>query len=126
MDEALRGLGLTTPQYAALSALEGEPGMSGAELARWGFVTPQTMNGIVANLEGRGLIERRPHPGHGRVLQAFLTESGGDLLARAHRSVEEIEELMLAHLSDDERLRLAEMLHACVTALDIAKQPGRS
>ena len=47
MDEELRGVGLTTPQYAALSALGEEPGASGAGLARRCFVTPQTMNGIL-------------------------------------------------------------------------------
>src|SRR3712207_8022525 len=51
MDGALRGVGLTTPQYAALSVLEGEEGISGALLARRCFVTPQTMNGILVNLE---------------------------------------------------------------------------
>jgi DNA-binding MarR family transcriptional regulator len=34
MDTALRGLGLTTPQYAALTFLEESPGLSGAQLAR--------------------------------------------------------------------------------------------
>jgi len=117
MDEALRGLGLTTPQYAALSALEEEPGMSGADLARWAFVTPQTMNGIVVGLEGRGLIERRPHPTHGRVLMAFPTREGEALVARAHKLVEEIEERMLRGLDEQERLRLAETLRDCADAL---------
>jgi hypothetical protein len=43
MDGALRDMGLTTPQYAALSVLGDEPGLSGAELARRCFVTPQTI-----------------------------------------------------------------------------------
>jgi DNA-binding MarR family transcriptional regulator len=39
MDRALETKGLTTPQYAALSALERESGLSNAELARRSFVT---------------------------------------------------------------------------------------
>jgi DNA-binding MarR family transcriptional regulator len=76
MDGALKKVGLTTPQYAALSVMEGEKGLSGASLARRCFVTPQTMNGILVNLEKAGLLERRPHPEHGRVLQAYLTGRG--------------------------------------------------
>jgi len=44
MDEELRGLGVTTPQYAAMSVLAEEPGLSNAQLARRSSVTPQTMN----------------------------------------------------------------------------------
>ncbi|MGB3634032.1 MAG: MarR family transcriptional regulator [Rubrobacteraceae bacterium] len=118
MDEALRSMGLTTPQYAALSALEGAPGLSGAELARRSFVTPQTMNGVLANLEAAGLIERHPHPEHGRVLQAYLTEPGEELVSRTHRVVEDIEERMLAYLDEDSRILLAEMLRACTDSLE--------
>ena len=117
MDGKLRSLGLTTPQHAAMSALEAEPGMSGAALARRGFVTPQTMNGIVANLEAAGVVERRPHPEHGRVLQAYLTERGEELLSRAHALVEAVEERMLAGLNEDERLKLAEALRGCADSL---------
>jgi DNA-binding MarR family transcriptional regulator len=117
MDEALRGLGLTTPQYAALSALEAEPGMSGAQLARWAFVTPQTMNGILTNLEGRALISRRPHPEHGRILMAFLTASGQESLREAHRAVVEIEESMLSGLTEGDRAQLATTLRQLADAL---------
>ena len=40
MDAALDERGLTTPQYAALSAIEAAPGLSNAALARRSFVTP--------------------------------------------------------------------------------------
>ena len=63
MDNALREIGLTTPQYAALNAIEEKPGLSGNKIARQCFVTPQTMNLILTNLESVGLIIRRPHPG---------------------------------------------------------------
>lgn len=95
MDGALWEIGMTTAQYAALSALEAAPGLSGAELARRGFVTPHTMNVILTNLEATGLVVRRPHPEHGRVLQACLTEIGEDSVARAHGLVEAVERRML-------------------------------
>ena len=118
LDGALRGIGLTTPQYAALSALGSSPGLSGAELARRGFVTPQTMNVIVAGLESAGLILRRPDPTHGRVLRAYLTETGKDLLSRADREAEAVNRRMLAGLDQGERYQLLDALRTCVDSLE--------
>jgi DNA-binding MarR family transcriptional regulator len=118
MDKALREVGMTTAQYAALSTLEASPGLSGAELARRSFVTPQTMNAILANLEAAGLVVRRPHPEHGRVLQAYLTKKmGEESVAGAHGLVEAVERRMLDRLSRDDRRRLLEALRGCADAL---------
>jgi DNA-binding MarR family transcriptional regulator len=117
MDSALRGVGLTTPQYAALSVLEEEAGLSGAALARRCFVTPQTMNQILMNLQGSKMVERRPHPEHGRVLSVYLTRKGAELVALAHGEVEAIEERMLAGLDRGERYRLLEALRGCAESL---------
>lgn len=118
MDEALRGVGLTTAQYAALSALDEAPGLSGAELARRGFVTPQTMNGVVANLEAAGFLTRRQDPAHGRVLRGYLTEAGRETLGVAHGLVREIESRMVAPLDGAERERLVVALRRCADALE--------
>lgn len=117
MDGALKELGVTTPQYAALSVLAEEPGLSNAGLARRSFVTPQTMNQILARLEAARLVERRPHPEHGRVLQAYLTEEGEKLRQECAKRVDAIEERMVAGLSEDERLGLLELLRECSAAL---------
>jgi DNA-binding MarR family transcriptional regulator len=117
MDGALRGVGLTTPQYAALSVLEEEAGLSGAALARRCFVTPQTMNQILMNLQGSKMVERRPHPEHGRVLSVYLPRKGAELVALAHGEVGAIEERMLAGLDRGERYRLLEALRGCAESL---------
>lgn len=121
VDEALKEARLTTPQYAALSVLEEEPGLSGADLARRSFVTPQTMNVIVTKLENHGLIERGPHPGHGRVLRAYLTDEGRKLVSSAHEKVEAVEDKMLYGISQEDRIRLARTLDGCADALEIRK-----
>lgn len=118
MDGVLREVGVTVAQYAALSALEAAPGLSGAELARRGFVTPQTMNEILVNLENAGFIVRCSHPEHGRILQSFLTDAGQELVSRAHVVVEDIERRMLAGLGQDDRRRLLEALCSCAGALE--------
>lgn len=126
VDEALKRAGLTTPQYAALSVLEASPGISGAELARHSFVTPQTMNAIVARLEAAGLISRGVHPAHGRVLRAYLTEAGKKLLSGAHRSVRMVEERMLADLNTEERQLLLDTLRRCTSSLETGADQGVS
>jgi len=123
MDEVLRRRGLTTAQYAALSALEEAPGLSGAELARRCFVTPQTMNEIVAHLEVAGLVERR-RGDDARVLRAALTAAGQELIAVCHQAVAVIEERMVSGLSPRERQQLLGGLHRCVDALEAASAPA--
>lgn len=91
MDERLRDLELTVPKYAVLNALEKEPGASNAELARRAFITPQSMQGIISNLEKSGLIIRESDPAHGRIQKAELTESGRKIVSKAHATAEEIE-----------------------------------
>jgi DNA-binding MarR family transcriptional regulator len=117
MDKGLERHGLTTAQYAALAMLEDASGISSAELARRCFVTPQTMNVIVAGLERRGLLERRAHPVHGRILETTLTGDGAALLELAHEQVRAIEAQMSAQLSTTERRQLFDLLGRCTRAL---------
>ena len=117
MDAELRELDVTTPQYAALSVLAEEPGISGAALARRSFVTPQTIHQIMLRLEAAGLVERRAHPEHGRVLQAYLTEEGENLRRECAIRVDALEDRMISWLSEDERRTLLELLRGCSAAL---------
>ena len=91
MDAALRDHGLSGAQYAALSVLAREPGMSGADLARACNTTPQAMNGVIATLERDGLVARTPHPTHGRILQVELTAEGRRRLDAATPAVRALE-----------------------------------
>lgn len=117
MDDRLGDADLTTPQYAALTALEREDGLSNAELARRCFVTPQTMHSIVTRLEENGLLERSPHPNHGRIQQLHLTDEGQARLDRGHEIVNEIEDAMTADVSDEEEEQAKQVLIKCAGAL---------
>lgn len=117
MVDALEPLRLTIPQYAAMTALGEEPGLSNADLSRRAFVTPQTMHAVLADLERRALLVRHPHPEHRRVLQAELTRSGARLLEAAAAAVDAVEDRMLDDLSDTARSRLASGLAQCIDAL---------
>jgi DNA-binding MarR family transcriptional regulator len=120
MDNSLRPLGLTTPQYAALAAVEEVPGTSGAELARRCFVTPQTMNEIVRGLLNRNLLVRRENARGARVIPLSLSPRGRVLLKDAHQAVYEVEERMLESLNRGARGDLLAALRKCAEALEKA------
>ncbi len=117
MDQTLADL-LTPPQYAALSALSNETGLSNADLARRCFVTPQTMHQILGGLESRSLIGRSPHQRHGKIVQVTVTEAGRQLLAKAHTLVDEVEKKMTRGLSAVEEEQATSVLLRCCTALE--------
>jgi DNA-binding MarR family transcriptional regulator len=117
MDQVLGPRGLTAPQYAVLSALEREPGISNAELARRAFVTPQTMVRIVEHLEALGLVARHAHPSHGRIRPASLTRQGEKRVAGCHAGVAGLEQEMLADLGPEQRRQLLDLLVKCAVAL---------
>jgi DNA-binding MarR family transcriptional regulator len=117
LDEELRGMGLSTAKYSALSALMNAGEMSAADLARLGFVRPQTMGDIVKALERDGLLERRRHPVHGRIQLVCLSERGREVATQADERVKAIESELSAPLSDDERAATIDALRRCTHAL---------
>jgi DNA-binding MarR family transcriptional regulator len=121
MADVLREHGATLAQYAVLTALDEEPGLSNAGLARRAFVTPQTMNQVLLELEQKGWVTRHPHPGHARILQAELSETGRAALSACHQAADVVEQQMLAPLTPSDRQQFAATLRACIEAL--SKQP---
>jgi DNA-binding MarR family transcriptional regulator len=116
--ERVRPHGLTTLQYTTLSVLHrhGTP-LSNAQLARRAYMTPQSMSEVIDALESKGLIKRNPHPNHGRLLPATLTPKGRRELASCDRAVDEMEDVMLAELSDRDREVFLEMVKSAVRSL---------
>jgi DNA-binding MarR family transcriptional regulator len=94
---------LSLPEFTALSVLKRRPGLSNAQLARRSFITPQSMNDVVATLERRGLVERRVDPSHGRILRARLTPAGRGRLRRVSPSVEALQNELLADVPEGDR-----------------------
>jgi DNA-binding MarR family transcriptional regulator len=99
LDETLRGSGVTTLQYTALTVLAHRDGTSAAQLARDSFVTPQSMADMLRALERRGLIRRATNPGSRRELLVHLTDDGRSLLRQHAAGAAGIETLMTAGLT---------------------------
>jgi DNA-binding MarR family transcriptional regulator len=92
MEKALADFEITPPQFSVLTMIVAYPGVSGADLARLTFLTPQTINVIVRNLEKAGAIEKSAHAVHGRILRLTATARGTALLRRCRGRVNEIED----------------------------------
>src|SRR5580704_18563514 len=117
MTTALRRHGASLPEYAVLTALDEEPGLSNAGLARRAFVTPQTMNQVLRELEQKGWVGRHPDPAHARILQADLTPTGRTALRACRLAVYAVEEQMLAPLAPGDIEQFTATLRACIQAL---------
>ena len=102
MESVLRGHGLTGAQYAVLSVLARNPGMSGADLARACNTTPQAMNGVLATLEREGLVERHPHPVNGLIRQVTATDAGEPRLKTATPAIRALEAAIEENLDGDQ------------------------
>jgi DNA-binding MarR family transcriptional regulator len=118
MEAALRSHRLTPAQYAALSVLAREAEMSGADLARACNTTPQAMNGVLSTMEREGLVERHPHPTHGRIRQVTLTDEGQRRVEATNPSVRKLERAIEEGLSRDEVATLKAWLVAAAERLD--------
>nr|WP_297993789.1 MarR family transcriptional regulator [uncultured Actinomyces sp.] len=118
MDEALRPLGLSAPQYLCLELLSRAPGASTSDLAREAFVTRQTMSTLLRTLVDRGLAQRAAQASSGRALPVQLTPEGRSLLKEASKVTEEIERVMVAPLSETQLRTVREAMSACIAALE--------
>ncbi len=117
MDRALSDLGVTSPQFAVLTMIVAYPGVSGAELARLTYLTPQTINVIVGNLERDGAIEKSAHATHGRILRLHATVKGQALVKRCRARVAAIETGIADLLDKDEERIVRRWLSAVAEKL---------
>jgi DNA-binding MarR family transcriptional regulator len=125
MDRLVRRFGVTTLQYTALSVLNLNPGLSSAQLARRSFVSAQAANELVAALERKNLIQRRPDSANRRILKVYLTEPGRTVLRACDELVNEMEARMLLNLTDADQRALRYGLELCVAGLR-AERPDHS
>jgi DNA-binding MarR family transcriptional regulator len=117
IDDVVKAHGLSVNQYTTLSVLDHRSGLSNAQLARRSLVSPQSANEVLLALEERGLVRRRAHPDHGRILQTRLTAKGRRTLAACDAHVREVEDAMVKSLTNQQQATLRHALLSCVHAL---------
>jgi MarR family transcriptional regulator, organic hydroperoxide resistance regulator len=119
MDEALRPQGVTTAQLHVLKTLHNEPGVSGAQLARACYVTPQSAQSLLKGLETGGWIVRVKDKVNDRILVARLTPSGEELLETAETAARVIEKKVWKGVSDEAVGSLNALLEQCLGNLEM-------
>lgn len=117
MEERLKPLGLSPAQYSVLAELNVRPNQTNADLAERAFITPQSMQGVLARLETLGYVERRQDSRHGRRQLARLTGEGHARAEAANIVVMRIEAELAAAVAPvgmNETLALMSRLHGAM------------
>jgi DNA-binding MarR family transcriptional regulator len=113
----LADIEITPPQFSVLTMIVSYPGVSGADLARLTFLTPQTINVIVRNLERMGAIRKAADAEHGRILRLTATAKGQALLKRCRARVREVDDRLAALVGRDDEKVVRRWLSAVGEAL---------
>jgi len=106
----LERLGLRRQEFAVMSVIAVEPGLTQQALVERSGIDPSSMVQILDALEAEGRAERRPHPTDRRKRAIHLTREGRAVLARARRAASKVGEATFAPLTPDERAELHRLL----------------
>jgi len=108
--ERMAPYGLKQIDFSVLSLLAHNPGATSRQLCTTLDILPPNLVSLVATLDSRGLIERRPHPHDGRAVGLHLTSAGDALVREAEQAVVQLEADASAKLTARERETLIKLL----------------
>ncbi|MFZ7091130.1 MarR family winged helix-turn-helix transcriptional regulator [Primorskyibacter sp. 2E233] len=97
------GVDMTPVQYAALEAIEVNPGVDQATVAALIAYDRATIGGVIDRLEAKGLIQRRVSETDRRARVLTLTEDGARQLQVFRPIVAELQTTILQGLNKSER-----------------------
>ena len=108
--ERMAVYGLKQVDFSVLSLLAHNPGATSRQLCATLDILPPNLVSLVAAMDSRGLIERRPHPRDGRAVGLHLTAAGRKLVREAEQTVTQLELDASAKLTARERESLIKLL----------------
>lgn len=109
MKKALSTAGLTPRHAMTLMHLEDGP-IGQRALAERLEVDPSVLVGILNDLEGDGLAERRRDPADRRRHNVAITAAGSTVLGTTNAALDEVEQGLFANLSADDQETLRALL----------------
>ena len=112
--EECRAFDLTPVQYAALIAIHTHPGIDATRLSAVIAFDRSTLGSVIARLEAKRYIERRPAPEDKRIKLLYLTKSGAALLRDVTPAVERAQARMLQPLKPADRKTLTVLMEQLV------------
>ena len=120
MEDALRPLSLSLSQYNVLKSLEASSLVTGAELARKAFVTPQTMHTILTTMERKELIVRTTISGNTKSFNISCTDKGKATLSNADQALAKLFDQANASLTSNEYDELEHLLTKLSSGLKVS------
>lgn len=113
-DELLAPLGVGVGHLTVLMLLDPREPLSQQQIAHRLGVDRTTMVSLVDDLEGRGLVVRRPDPTDRRRNVLEITAAGDDALRRGTAASDEAERRLLSGLGESEAETLRDLLRRLV------------
>jgi len=104
------GTGLTPSQLSALAVVDRRGPLTLGRLAEVEHVAPPTVTRLVLKLVSAGLVERRPDPHDGRVVNLVVTERGRALMEESRRRKTAFLAAGIGRLDSHARQRLVDAL----------------
>jgi DNA-binding MarR family transcriptional regulator len=108
--EALEPVGIGPREFLLLRFVAASGGQAQQALAQRLGVPPSRMVALIDDLEGRGLVERRPDPDDRRVRAVHMTRKGRQTLEHAAQVAVEYEQKLCSPLEQGERDELIDLL----------------
>lgn len=110
LDERVRSLGVTGPQWLLLARLRRNPGIKQAALADLLEVEPISLSRMIDRLQEAGMVERRADPADRRAWCLFLTDKVKPMLEQIYAVAEDMHVELLAGISDEEQNLMRDIL----------------
>lgn len=108
--ERMSVYGLKVVDFSVLSLVAHNPGITSRQLCTTLNILPPNLVGIIASMDRRDLIERRPHPSDGRAMGLHLTDAGLALMRDAEQTAADLEADATSRLTANERKTLIRLL----------------
>jgi DNA-binding MarR family transcriptional regulator len=102
--------GLRPVDFSLLSLVAHNPGITSRQLCSTLGILPPNLVKLVADLDKRGLLQRKPHPTDGRAIGLHLTADGRKMVRDAEATARDLEDGVAAPLTPDERATLMTLL----------------
>lgn len=112
------GYDLTPVQYAALSAIDGRPGLDQATLANHIAYDRVTIGGVVDRLVQKVLVRREVSAVDRRARELYLTDKGRDTLVEIRPMVRQMQEVLLEGLDNEEKALFVSLLRKAAEAVN--------
>lgn len=126
MEVSAAGYDLTPVQYAALRAVEADPGLDQATLAGRIAYDRTTITGVVDRLAQKGLVLRATNTADRRVRELRCTDEGRRVLRDVEPAVEAAQRSMLRGLTSDEAADFLRLMRKAIDAgNDLSRAPLR-